>query len=235
MYTIWTVLGCRTILRRILLDWNGILRKRPWVFAVVIFELKHPNQVRQRKWLPLPFSLSFYSLYSRYRFLLAGGVRGWSQIIWRQKSLLQYSSLSFSMEWPCDTCEIGGSLNLAPIYAKFIDVSHMGQLHRKRYKRIICNVIFVVLNSTGYMQLPLIPPFSSILFPTTIFKDWNTESVGKKAMTTFPVVLMYSSLGDWQKDNDGQCNASDDLQPCYRLAARKPLTLCVLCRQYLDV
>jgi hypothetical protein len=43
-------------------------------------------------------------------------------------------------------------------------------------------------------------------------------------MTTFPVVLIYSSLGDWQRDNDGHCNASDDLQP-WRLATRKPLTL----------
>jgi hypothetical protein len=48
-------------------------------------------------------------------------------------------------------------------------------------------------------------------------------------MTTFPVVLIYSSLGDsslgdWQRDNGGHCNASDDLQ-LWGLAARKPLTL----------
>ncbi len=50
----------------------------------------------------------------------------------------------------------------------------------------------------------------------------------KKEMTTFPVVLIYSSLGDWQRDNDGHCNASGDLQ-LWGLAPRKQLTFSCVC------
>jgi hypothetical protein len=50
--------------------------------------------------------------------------------------------------------------HLAPIYAKFIDMAQMGQLHRKRYKksymqRRLCRFEFV---SSSY------PLYSSLLF-----------------------------------------------------------------------